>query len=77
MRTTKVLAFSVPPEFEKQINKHAKAEHRTMSEYIREAIRHYMDYQQFDLTQKKVTTKIKQKGLKKSDVADAVEVLRS
>ena len=31
MRSTKVIAFSVPPEFEHEIQKHAKAEHRTIS----------------------------------------------
>ena len=77
MRTTKVIAFSVPPEFEKQIVKHAKAEHRTTSEYVREAIRYYMELRQFDKNQKSIAAKARKRGVKKSDVADVVEDLRS
>ena len=47
MRTTKVIAFSVPPEFELEIQKHAQAEHRTISEYLREAVRKYMSASEF------------------------------
>ena len=50
MRTTKILAFSVPPDFENQILKHAKMEHRTLSEYLREAVRHYMTLRRFEST---------------------------
>jgi hypothetical protein len=77
MRTTKVIAFSVPPDFEKQITKHAQQEHRTISEYVREAIRRYMAYQQFEDAQKLIAKKIKQRKIKKSDVKDAVAASRS
>jgi Arc/MetJ-type ribon-helix-helix transcriptional regulator len=43
MRLTKVIAFSVPPEFVDHIRKNAKKEHRTVSEYIRESIRFYIE----------------------------------
>jgi hypothetical protein len=70
------MAFSVPPEFEVQILKHAKAEHRTVSEYLREAVRQYMIYQDFESTQKTVSKRLKDKGLKVADVESVVENLR-
>ena len=76
MRTTKVIAFSIPPEFEIQILKHAHAEHRTISEYIREAVRQYMSLQEFEVTQKKVASRMKKKGLKASDVEKVLSGLR-
>jgi len=76
MRTSKVLAFSVPPELERQIQAHAKAEHRTVSEYLREAVRQYMDLKEFELAQERVQMKMKKKGIKVSDVEKAVEKLR-
>ncbi len=76
MRTTRVLAFSVPPEFESQIIRHAKEEHRTISEYLREAVRQYMTLRQFKATQKAVSARMKKKGLKPADVEKAIEKLR-
>jgi hypothetical protein len=60
MRSTKVIAFSVPPQFETHILKNAKKEHRTVSEYIREAIRHYIQSQGGDIS-----------GLKKASTASS------
>ena len=76
MRTTKVIAFSVPPEFEKMITKHAEQEHRTISEYIREALRHYMTARSFEDTQREVQRKMKKKGLGVKDVNQEIEKLR-
>jgi Arc/MetJ-type ribon-helix-helix transcriptional regulator len=76
MRSTKVIAFSVPPEFEHQIQKHAKAEHRTISEYIREAVRQYMVAREFEDTRAKVSKRLKKKGLKPSDVEATLAEMR-
>ncbi len=76
MRTTKVMAFSVPPEFEDEIQKHAKAEHRTISEYLREAVRQYMDQKEFERTQKSVSKRLKKKGRKPADVEAVLSSLR-
>jgi predicted transcriptional regulator len=70
------MAFSVPPEFENEIQKHARAEHRTISEYLREAVRQYMDLKEFEQTRKAVSKRLKKKGRKSSDVALAVAQLR-
>jgi CopG family transcriptional regulator/antitoxin EndoAI len=76
MRTTKVMAFSVPPDFEDEIQKHAKAEHRTISEYLREAVRQYMELREFEQTRKSVSKRLKKKGRKPSDVDAALARLR-
>ena len=62
MRTTKVLAVSVPPEMENEIQKHAKAEHRTVSEYIREAVRQYMSIREFEATRSGVSKRLKKES---------------
>lgn len=76
MRTTKVIAFSVPPEFENEIQKHARAEHRTISEYLREAVRQYMTLREFEQTRRAVGKRMKRRGLKQSDVESALSEVR-
>jgi Arc/MetJ-type ribon-helix-helix transcriptional regulator len=76
MRTTKIIAFSVPPAFENQIQKHARQEHRTVSEYIREAVRQYMSLSRFDVTQRTAAKRMKRKGVKRSDVDEAIDQVR-
>ena len=76
MRTTKIIAFSVPPGFEREIQRHAKAEHRTVSEYLREAVRQYMTLREFERTRKTVSKRLKRKGVKPADVEAAVSDVR-
>lgn len=40
-RSTRILNISVPPNMLKEIEEVAEAEHRTKSELMREAFRHY------------------------------------
>jgi metal-responsive CopG/Arc/MetJ family transcriptional regulator len=42
MRTAKVISLSLPPDMEKEVQKVAKEEHRTISELLREAFRQYL-----------------------------------
>ena len=77
MRTTKVIAFSVPPELERAIFSHAKEGHRTISEYLREAVRHYMTETEFEGAVKGARKKVKAKGLKVSDIEKLIDQLRS
>jgi Arc/MetJ-type ribon-helix-helix transcriptional regulator len=76
MRTSKVITVSVPPKFEQEIQKHAQYEHRTVSEYIREAVRKYMTLQEFETTQIAVSKRMKKKGLKPQDVENVLAELR-
>ncbi len=41
-RTTQILTVSLPPEMYTQIEQMATEEHRTKSELVREAFRHYV-----------------------------------
>lgn len=76
MRTTKIIAFSIPPALEREILQHAKAEHRTVSEYLREAVRQYMTLREFERTRKTVSKRLKKKGVKPADVGAAVSEAR-
>ena len=76
MRTTKIIAISIPPEFENKIQKHARSEHRTVSEYVREAIRHYMNVSRFEGAHKRIALKAKRRGLKISDVDRELDRIR-
>jgi len=42
MRTAKVISLSLPPDMEKEVQRVAKSEHRTISELLREAFRQYL-----------------------------------
>jgi len=42
MKTAKTLCITLPPELLAKAKKTAAREHRTMSELVREALRHYM-----------------------------------
>ena len=42
-RKSKVIAFSMPPEMAEQVQQVVKEEGRTVSEFLREAIRLYME----------------------------------
>ncbi len=47
MRTRQTFTISLPPEMADQIEKAMKAEHRTRSELVREALRTYISIRQF------------------------------
>ena len=72
MRTTKIMSFSVPPEFEAEIQSIAKSEHRTISEFLREAVRQYIAKKNFELTRATVAERLKSQGISEQDVEDAV-----
>ena len=42
-RKSKVISFSMPPEMAEQVQQVVQEDGRTMSEFLREAIRLYMD----------------------------------
>jgi predicted transcriptional regulator len=46
MRTTKTLSVSLPPAQYRRVERLAKKENRTLSELVREALRHYEQKQQ-------------------------------
>ena len=42
-RISKTITFSLPPEMAEQVQQVMRAERRTMSELVREALRNYME----------------------------------
>ena len=46
-RNRKAITFSLPPEMDEQVRQFIQEEDRTMSEFLREAIRLYMDEQEW------------------------------
>ena len=46
-RNRKAITFSLPPEMDEQVRQFIEEEDRTMSEFLREAIRLYMDEQEW------------------------------
>ena len=46
-RNRRAITFSLPPEMDEQVRRFIQEEDRTMSEFLREAIRLYMDEQQW------------------------------
>ena len=46
-RNRKAITFSLPPEMDERVRQFIEEEDRTMSEFLREAIRLYMDEQQW------------------------------
>ena len=46
-RNRKAITFSLPPDMNEQVRRFIEEEDRTMSEFLREAIRLYMDEQEW------------------------------
>ena len=46
-RNRKVITFSLPPEMDEQVRQFIREEDRTMSEFLRKAIRLYMEEQEW------------------------------
>ena len=51
-RNRKTITLSLPPEMDEQVRRFIEEEDRTMSEFLREAIRLYLDEQQWLRTQR-------------------------
>jgi predicted transcriptional regulator len=55
MRTTETMTISLPPAMARQLEKVRKQEHRTRSELMREALRHYFDSPEITPTRAEMT----------------------
>jgi len=76
MRTFKVLSISVPPKLYKQVNKWAKKESRTKSEFLREAIRQYIEAREWSELKKYGAQQALKLGIREEDVEDLVDEVR-
>ena len=75
-RTTKTISLSLPPEMAKKIKELMKKEGRTRSELIREALRRYVEEQEWKEICQYGEMKAKQKGIKEEDVDQIVHEYR-
>ncbi len=77
MKTAKVISLSLPPDMEKEVQKVAKEEHRTVSELLREAFRQYLANRDLAIVRKEAHKIVKKMKLKPEDVARIVRESRS
>lgn len=77
MRTYKTITLSFPPDLLKQIEKLARKENRTKSEFFREAVRRYMAEQKWESLQREMSVKAKSLGIEtEADVEKMVDEIR-
>ena len=60
-RNRKAITFSLPPEMDEQVRRFIEEEDRTMSEFLREAIRLYMDEQEWLRRQRRQRAKARRR----------------
>ena len=67
-RTTKTISLSLSPEMSEKIEKLMKKEGRTRSELIREALRRYVEEQEWKEIYRYGEMKAREKGIMEKDV---------
>ncbi len=77
MRTTKTWTISIPPKLVREAERTAKEEHRTKSELVREALRLYLEDQQWRKLQRKTALQAQALGIRtEEDVDRLVHAIR-
>lgn len=70
MRTSRILTLSLPPEMAKQIEKLAKEEGMTRSEFFREALRQYIKRRRWEKIREYGAKKAAELGIKNEKVIE-------
>lgn len=73
MRTAKVISLSLSPDMEKEVQKVAKEEHRTISELLREAFRQYLANRDLAEIRKEGRKVVKKMKLKPEDISKIIQ----
>jgi CopG family transcriptional regulator/antitoxin EndoAI len=76
MRSTKTLSITLPPEMLSRAEKLAKKENRTMSELIREALRHYERQRWWEETNAYGRARARQLHIRDNDVEELIHAFR-
>lgn len=77
MRTTKTWTISLPPKLLREAERTAKEENRTKSELVREALRLYLEGQQWRKLQRKTALQAQALGIRtEEDVNQLVHAVR-
>ena len=77
MRNTKTLSITLPPDMLKRAQSIAKKESRTMSELIREALRHYERRAWWDGVNAYGRARAERQGIREEDVDRLVHEVRT
>ncbi|MBE0478152.1 ribbon-helix-helix protein, CopG family [Candidatus Aerophobetes bacterium] len=75
-RTTKTISLSVPPEMAEKVKELMKKEGRTRSELIREALRRYVEEQEWKEIYRYGEMKAREKGITEDQVEDIIDARR-
>lgn len=77
MRLTKLISFSIMPDFLREVEKVAKEENRTKSELIREALRRYIEDREWEKLTRYARIKSAATGIKtEEDIQRLVDKFR-
>ena len=77
MRLTKLISFSIMPDFLREVENVAKEENRTKSELIREALRRYMEDREWEKLTRYARIKSAATGIKtEEDIQRVVDEFR-
>jgi CopG family transcriptional regulator / antitoxin EndoAI len=77
LRVTKLISFSLMPDFLREVEQVAKEENRTKSELIREALRRYIEERKWEKLTRYARIKAGETGIKtEEDVQRLVEEFR-
>ena len=75
-RTTKTISLSVPPEMAEKIKELMKKEGRTRSELIREALRRYVEEQEWKEIYRYGEMKAREKRITEDQIEDIIDARR-
>lgn len=77
MRLTKLISFSLMPDFLREVERVAKEEHHTKSELIREALRRYLEDREWEQLTRYARRKSAETGIKtEEDIQRVVDEYR-
>jgi len=77
LRLTKLISFSIMPDFLREVEKVAKEENRTKSELIREALRRYIEDREWEKLTRYARIKSAETGIKtEEDIQQVVDEFR-
>jgi CopG family transcriptional regulator / antitoxin EndoAI len=77
MKTSKTLSVTLPPEMLKRARSMARKESRTMSELVREALRHYERRTWWNEVNTYGQAKARERGIREEDVSRLVDEVRT
>lgn len=77
MRLTKLISFSIMPDFLREVERAAKEENRTKSELIREALRRYLEDREWEKLTRYARIKAVETGIRtEEDIQRVVDEYR-